>query len=157
MNKCVSEIKAGGVKGIFGLDQIDWGGEAGKFYECWKLRPCCGAPDVVGAVMCCACWYCCGPCSSCKLYASSLGEPCAIVPHCLMVCLVPCTPCIIRYNLRKRAGATGNFIGDCMCVLCCGPCACCQELRSVSAAEWNMFAPFVTPEVVGPNPTRLWV
>ena len=155
MSGCVAEIKAGGVQGIFGIDQINWGGQAGAFYEVWKVAPCCGSPDLKGCLMCIGCWWCCGPCSACKLYASSLGQPCAIVQHCLMVSCVPCTGCILRYNLRKKAGAKGNIIGDCVCLMCCGPCACCQQLRSVSPSEWNMFIPFNMPQLVSPAPTKL--
>lgn len=157
MSGCIEEIKAGGVKGIFGLDQVDWQGQAGACYECWKLSPCCGNPDIMGCLMCVGCWWCCGPCSACKLYASSLNEPCAVAPHCLMVCCVPCTGCIVRHNLRKKAGVRGNIVGDCACRCCCGPCAFCQELRSVAPAEWNLLIPFNTPQIVSPNLTKLWI
>lgn len=149
----VAEIKAGGVQGIFGLDQMDWGGQAGAFYECWKLNPCCGEPDINGAVMCCVAWSCCGPCSTCKLFANSTGEPCAIVPHCLIGwCCFPCTVCMTRYNIRKRMNIPGNLMGDCMCCLCCGPCSMCQVLRSVPTTEWNFISPLVVPELQSPNP-----
>ncbi|CAD2222897.1 hypothetical protein ADEAN_001045200 [Angomonas deanei] len=44
-NKEIDKAGEGGVKSWLGIDQIDWGGEAGKFYECWKLNPCCGTPS----------------------------------------------------------------------------------------------------------------
>lgn len=34
--ECFAEVKLGGVKGIFGLDQCDWGGDHGAIYEIWK-------------------------------------------------------------------------------------------------------------------------
>jgi len=156
MSGCIDEIKAGGIKGILGLDQIDWGGSAGKIYEIWKVAPCCGAPDIKGAAICCACWSFCGLCSATKLFASSVGQECSIMPHCLFVYFCGCVSGpVLRYNLRKKAGASGNIIGDCVCLWCCGPCACCQELRSVQPNEWNWLMPLTIPKVVAPEPTKI--
>ena len=159
VNRCLSEIKEGGIVGICGLDQIDWGGSAGKFYEVWKVSPCCGSPDAnpKDAIMCCLCWSFCGQCSATKLFASSVDQPCSLIPHCLFVYFCGCiSGPVLRYNLRKKAGVTGNIIGDCACVCCCGPCACCQELRSVQPSEWNWLSPKITvPEIVAPDSTKL--
>lgn len=126
--------------GFFGLDQVRWAGSAGAVWEFWRWAPCCGAPDCYGVTCCIFHWTLLGPCSMCKLYASSLGDPVAVWPHCFCVLCCPLARLFTRYNLRSRNGTQGNIIGDCCCVfLCCGPCACCQELRSVSTNFWSLF------------------
>lgn len=40
---------------------LDWGGDAGACWECWRVKPCCA--DFNSALYCCACWWCCGLCS----------------------------------------------------------------------------------------------
>ncbi|KPA75859.1 putative transmembrane protein [Leptomonas pyrrhocoris] len=144
---------SGGVSGLLGIDQIDWGGEAGKFYECWKINPCCGSPDAKKMLCCLFCWCCCSCCSMSKLFASSVDQECALVPHCLMACFLPCITAIcVRTNLRNRLGVQGNMVGDCICVWCCGCCSQCQELRSVTTEEWNLLEPaWKTPEVSAPE------
>ena len=151
MDVCIAEIKATGVQGALGLDQMDWGDN--KFYEIWKVSPCCGEPDAQKALYCIGSWWCCGPCSFGKLFAASVGEDCAIVPHCLCG-MCPCGPILLRYNLRKKSGTTGNCIGDCVCTACCGPCSFCQILRSVSVNEWAL-TPWKSPEIVAPNATKV--
>ena len=141
----VDEIKAGGVKGILGLDQMDWGaGRGDKIYECWKCEPCCGRPcNVKDGLYCCLLSYCCGVCVSSKLYASSLNQDCAIVPHCLMAwCCGWFTACFTRYNLRKKNGVSGNLCGDCVCIWCCGACAGCQHFRAVPKSDWDFVTGF---------------
>ena len=152
-NGVIDEIKAGGIEGCLGLDQIDWGGRAGKFYEFWKVEPCCGSPcNVKDALMCMICWYICGLCSFSKLYSTSTGQPCACVPHILCVWLVsPVARLFTRYNLRKKTGAKGNMCGDFVCIYCCSICAFCQELRSVDAGAWNWAIPFTTPVPMAPG------
>ena len=149
----VDEIKAGGIKGAFGLDQIDWGGQAGACYEIWKLSPCCGAPDPMGALTCIGCWWCCGICSASKLYASSLGQECALIPHCAMACFCGiCTAVIVRNASRKKAGASGNWLGDIVCTWCCGCCSGCQVLRSAQVNDWNYFSDGIkVPVIVAPT------
>jgi len=148
----ISEIKAGGIKGCIGLDQLDWGGKAGACYEFWKLEPCCGSPcNVKDALWCMFCWYCCGFCSSTKMFASSLNQECALVPHILFMWF--CSPfagLCMRYNLRKRYGAQGNMCGDLVCLWCFGCCACLQELRSVQPSAWDC-TPLKCPGLVAPQ------
>lgn len=151
----VAEIKAGGVTGLFGLDQMDWGGQSGAFYECWKVSPCCGEPDANAAVFCCLSWCCCGPCSACKLFANSTGDGCAIIPHCLIGCCMPLAMTMTRYNIRKRMNVPGNICGDCVCSCCCAHCSLCQILRSTQTQEWNFIQPFVAPQLTSPNPKPL--
>ena len=147
-----AEIKSGGVKGFLGLDQIDWGGNAGAVYEIWKLSPCCGAtPNPKEAAYCVVCWWCLGPCVGSKLFASSLDQECALVPH--MVCIWCCAPfaaVCMRYNLRKNAGAEGNIAGDTVCLWCCGCCSFLQQLRSVPVSKWDII-PAKVPGVVAPE------
>lgn len=50
-NVC-GEIVKGGILGLCGIDQIDWGGQAGACYEVWKCSPCCGSPDPLGCILC---------------------------------------------------------------------------------------------------------
>ena len=149
----VDEIKAGGIKGICGIDQLDWGeGKGGKLWECWKCEPCCGQPcNPKDAVYCCLLSYCCGWCVASKAYASSLGQECAIVPHCLMVwCCGWCTATFLRYNLRKKNGVPGNLCGDFMCIWCCGYCAGCQHFRAQQKSDWDFIPGFkFTPKVSG--------
>ncbi|KAL7704509.1 transmembrane protein [Lotmaria passim] len=141
-DKEIKQVTSGGVTGFLGLDQVDWGGEAGKFYECWKINPCCGSPDTKKMMCCFFCWCCCSCCSLSKLFASSVDQECALVPHCLMACFLPCiTSICVRTNLRNRLGVKGNMMGDCICVWCCGCCSQCQELRSVPTVEWNLLEP----------------
>ncbi|CUG90402.1 transmembrane protein, putative [Bodo saltans] len=134
------------VKSIFGLDQISWGGSAGAIYEVWRLSPCCGSPDVMGALKCLGCWWLCGLCSSSKFYASSVDQQCALIPHCAMVVFLPCiTTILLRHNWRKKTGVSGNIIGDCVCSYFCGPCSCCQVLRAAHPGDWNFFANGIKP------------
>jgi Cys-rich protein (TIGR01571 family) len=143
------EIKAGGVRGFLGLDQVDWGGKVGKFYECWKLEPCCGSPvNAKDAAICLGTWCCCGLCAQSKLYAASLGQSCAIVPHTLLTCICPAiSSCFTRYNLRKKRGVPGNLAGDCICALCCGCCSGCQLLRASEIKDWALLPCNVVPIV----------
>lgn len=143
---CVAEIQSTGVLGCLGISQIDWGGNA--CYEVWKLSPCCGSPDPINCLLYCFNFIFCGPCVNCKLYATSLGQKCAFFPHCVCCCFCgPCMTLFTRYNLRRKAGGKGNMIGDWVCLYCCGPCSCCQNLRSVDIGGWR-----VIPEVEVPQP-----
>ena len=152
MPDLIGEIYAGGVKGIFGLDQYDWGGTAGAIWELWKLSPCCGAtPNPKDAAYCLVCWWLCGPCSTAKLFASSLDQPCALVPHILCIWFAaPIAGICMRYNLRKKAGAQGNIIGDLVCLWCCGCCSWWQQLRSVQVNAWDIM-PLQVPALVAPQ------
>ena len=143
----IAEIKGGGIKGICGLDQLDWG-NGGKIYECWKLQPCCGK-DVKSVCTCLITWYFCSSCAIAKLYSHSLDQDCGILNHCLFACCCPyCTAVFLRYNLRKKNGVPGNMIGDCVCLYFCNACSVCQELRSVPAAAWQIFpVPPIKPKV----------
>ncbi|CAD2222898.1 hypothetical protein, conserved [Angomonas deanei] len=152
-NKEIDKAGEGGVKSWLGIDQIDWGGEAGKFYECWKLNPCCGTPEPLKMITCFVCWTCCGCCSQSKLYASTVGQECAFIPHCLMAFFLPCiTSLIIRTNIRNRLGVQGNMVGDAVCCCCCGCCSICQELRAVPREEWHLLEPkWKTPVCSAPE------
>jgi len=129
-----------GVDGFLGIDQIDWGGSAGAVYECWKLSPCCGSPfNLKDCLYCLGCFYFCPLCTASKLLASSLEQQPAIVNHCLLTycgAFYYCKPCI-RHNFRKKAGAKGNIIGDCVCACVFPYCSACQELRSVPISAWD--------------------
>ena len=150
-NKYIEEIKAGGVKGCFGIDQMDWGNQAGQWYEFWNCVPCCGSPcDLPGCLNCCLHWGCFGCFTYMRTLAWSQDNDCAIIPHLcpLMCCCGPCTRVGFRYNLRKKAGVNGNCCGDLMCAWCCGLCACSQELRSLDVKVWQMFP---TPLIHAPK------
>lgn len=151
MGQVFSEICNNFPLGLCGIDQIDWGGQAGAFYECWKLSPCCGSPDIMGVLWFCLHWCFCFPCSSCKLYATSLGDQCSIWPHCICMLCCPCGRLFTRYNLRKKSGTSGNIIGDCVCIYFCAPCACCQEMRSVSPDGWRIFPEITIPGIFVPG------
>ncbi len=141
----IDEIKAGGVKGCLGLDQIDWGGN--EVYAVWKLAPCCGGPDLMGALKCIGMWSCCGWCAMSKLYSQSMGQTWNIIPACVFVACCPsCAGVFTRYNLRK---SPGNILGDCVCCHCCGPCAACQTLRAASINQWFLLPPDIT--IVAPQ------
>lgn len=157
MSQCIAEIKAGGVKGILGLDQIDWGGSAGAIYEVWRVTPCCGSPwNPKDAVCCIACWSCFSLCTVTKLFASSVGQPCSLIPHCLFMYFCACiSGPVLRYNLRKKSGTSGNIIGDVVCLIFCNVCACCQEIRSVQPSEWNWLEPCTVPLIVAPAATKV--
>ncbi|EPY30529.1 hypothetical protein STCU_04021 [Strigomonas culicis] len=137
--------------GILGLNQINWGGQAGAFYECWRVSPCCGAPNLYDTMLCLCHWIFMSPCSSCKLYATSLGDQCSIWPHCFCILCCPVGRLFTRYNLRKRSGARGNMIGDCVCIVCCCPCAWCQELRSVNPSGWRIIPECDVPIIYVPG------
>ncbi|EAN81663.1 hypothetical protein C3747_220g69 [Trypanosoma cruzi] len=143
MSTQIREIESTLPLGLCGLDQLEWSGQAGAVWECWKLAPCCGHPDLLGVIYCLLHWTCLSPFSMCKLYASSLDDPCSVWPHCFCILCCPVGRWFTRYNLRKKNGTRGNIIGDCCCVfLCLAPCACCQELRSVNASAWRLFPDF---------------
>ena len=147
----VDEIKNGGLPGLCGFDQVNWG-SAGAIYEIWKLEPCCGQPcNPADGLKCMVCWYFCTFCTMTKLYSFSLGQECALFPHCLCVfCLPNFAAWFMRYSLRKKAGVKGNLIGDFVCLYFCGPCSFCQELRSVPAQSWDLL-PFKPPIVMPPK------
>eukprot|EP00998_Keelungia_sp_KM082_P010150 NODE_6344_length_643_cov_445.480620_g6321_i0.p1 GENE.NODE_6344_length_643_cov_445.480620_g6321_i0~~NODE_6344_length_643_cov_445.480620_g6321_i0.p1 ORF type:complete len:166 (+),score=20.13 NODE_6344_length_643_cov_445.480620_g6321_i0:71-568(+) len=129
-----------GPKSMIGLDQFDWGGDAGKCFECWKCGKCCGDPcNPKDAVYCILCFWCCGPCTMCKYRAWAVDQDCAVINHC---CLAYCGWCWIcaRHDIRKKAGAEGSIIGDCVCLWCCGPCANLQALRSTPKDSWDWLA-----------------
>jgi hypothetical protein len=149
----IDEIKSGGPKGFFGIDQIDWGGRGGAIYEVWKCSPQCGSPvNVKSACLCLLTWHFCCPCAEAHLYASSLSQPCACVPHVLMgFFCAPCTHCFTRYNLRKRNGVAGNICGDCVCTYLCGCCSSLQMMRAVAPSDWSLIEP--TPQCVAVAPT----
>lgn len=137
--------------GLCGIDQINWNGEAGAFYECWRLSPFCGSPDPLGCLLCIVHWTCMSPCSACKLYATSLGDQCSIWPHCFCILCCPIGRLFTRYNLRKKSGTRGNMIGDFVCIWCCAPCACCQELRSVNPGGWRIIPECTIPIIYVPG------
>ncbi|ORC85138.1 uncharacterized protein TM35_000371110 [Trypanosoma theileri] len=152
MGQQVSEIESTLPLGIFGLDQYQWSGSAGAVWEVWKLAPCCGAPDLFGVLCCFLHWTFLSPCSMCKLYATSLDDPCALWPHCFCILCCPIGRLFTRYNLRKKNGTTGNIIGDCCCAcLCLSPCACCQELRSVEPGAWRIVPEIPSIAVIVPG------
>ncbi|KEG13332.1 hypothetical protein DQ04_01061000 [Trypanosoma grayi] len=152
MGQQLSEVTATLPLGICGFDQWVWAGQAGAVWECWKLAPCCGSPDFFGVMCCLVHWICCIPCAACKLYASSLDEPCSCWPHCFCILCLPLGRLFIRYNLRKRNGSRGNIIGDCCCVcLCLAPCAFCQELRSVGPGAWRLVPEIPQLALISPS------
>ena len=129
------------VQSIFGLDQIDWGGNAGKFFECWKVEPCCGSPVNGGdALTCCCNWCCLGHLSFAKLYATALGhEHPACIHHILMtVCCGFCTAVATHKMIRERLGRPGHIVGDCVCVWCCGCCSFFRMLRASKKEDWKV-------------------
>ena len=137
----VEEIKDGGVKGVFGLDQYDWGLEIGPIWRVWQCYPCCGdPPNCDDGTKCVASWYCCAPCAFAKMYAASLETPCALFPHlvfpwfCCFFALV-----FNRYNLRFLNDQEGNLLGDCLCILGCCPCAFIQQLRAAKVTDWKLY------------------
>jgi len=128
----------------------DWGGNAGQFYECWKMEPCCGQPcNPADGCRCFLCWFC--PIVNClsavKLYAHSTDQDCACINHCGPFLIdylgIPFTSVTMRHNLRTKYGAgpppmdIGGLVGDVACVFCCGPCTACQMLRSVDRDAWD--------------------
>eukprot|EP00760_Papus_ankaliazontas_P033683 PhM_4_TR662/c0_g1_i1/m.39571 len=148
----INEIKTNLPMGLIGIDQMDWGGKGGAFYEIWKVSPCCGTPsfNLVDALMCALQWHFCSCCSVWKLYGSSLGQQCAWIPQCPFVWFCPlCTVVATRYNVRKKSGVKGNIIGDLVCTLFCGCCSFCQVLRAVNNGSWRLW-PFVPPTVQQP-------
>lgn len=153
MGKWGDRLTRGGVKAIFGLDQINWGGNAGACYEVWKVSPCCGSPDIKGCLTCIACFHFCGLCTISKMFASSVDQQCSLVPHCLFVIFCPhCTAVLLRHNYRNKVGASGNLIGDFVCTYCFGPCSFCQVLRAANVGDWNYFANGIKPpQIVAPE------
>eukprot|EP01104_Vermistella_antarctica_P021272 TRINITY_DN94_c0_g1_i1.p1 TRINITY_DN94_c0_g1~~TRINITY_DN94_c0_g1_i1.p1 ORF type:complete len:174 (+),score=23.78 TRINITY_DN94_c0_g1_i1:46-522(+) len=128
----------------------DWGGKAGACWECWKCEPCCGEPcNFTDGIYCAACWMCpiVSWLSGAKLMAHSMDQDCAFVNHCLPACIPFIGGLLVgittRHNLRVKygvgaeAGDTTGMFGDCVMICFCGPCTCCQELRSVDREAWN--------------------
>ena len=145
----IGEIKAGGIKGVFGIDQVEWAGPGGKFYEFWKCAPFCGGPDLMGCLTCCLHWGALGWLTFCRTLAWTQGQQEAIIPHCLcVICAPPCARLAMRYNLRKKSGITGNICGDYWCIALCPICACTQELRQMPVNAWQMFPP---PTITAPQ------
>ena len=136
----LDEIKAGGIQGALGIDQIKWN-KGGAIYEVWILEPCCGQPwNPKDALECALTWYLLGPCACTRLYAHSLDQDYALVNHCLYPYCCPCPAALcMRYNLRKKSGTPGNILGDWVCMYCCMYCAACQEIRSVDRSAWTLW------------------
>ncbi|CAC5376202.1 unnamed protein product [Mytilus coruscus] len=67
----------------------------------------------------------CYPCAVCNL-ASRTGE-CFCAPAC-----VPGGEIILRNRIRSVGGIRGSMCDDCCVILCCGPCAACQEARELN-------------------------
>jgi hypothetical protein len=137
----IEEIKDGGIRGAFGLDQVDWGDKIGPIWRVWQVQPCLGEPHTScdACTWCCATWYCCSVCAFAKLYAASLEQPCALVPHCVMAMFCPfCTLAFQRYNLRFLKDVNGNLLGDMLCSFGCCPCALLQHIRSVKIEDWDL-------------------
>jgi len=132
---------------------LEWGGNAGACWECWKLEPCCGEPcNPADGVRCFLCWFCpiVSFLSSAKLYAYSTNQDCACVNHILPV-FIPYVGGIVvsiamRHNLRVKVGAglpakdTTGILGDLIMVCIFGYCVHCQNLRSVDRGAWDWMA-----------------
>ena len=121
-----------------------WGGNA-----CWGIgcSPCCGHGGIepVPALECLGCWICCGPCSLCSLYSSSVNQNCAIVNHILPVLIIPCLcPFVIRHNVRvgNGHGPSGpkGWIGDICMPILCTLCTFGQILRESPRDSWRWHA-----------------
>ncbi|CAC5376203.1 unnamed protein product [Mytilus coruscus] len=69
--------------------------------------------------------FCCYPFAVCNL-ASRLGE-CFCAPAC-----VPGGDIILRNRIRSVGGIRGSMCDDCLVIVCCGPCAVCQEARELT-------------------------
>ena len=41
-----------------------------------------------------------------------------------------------RAKIRERYSIEGNFVGDCLVMACCGPCAAAQAWREVKARDY---------------------
>ena len=138
----IQEIKAGGVEGCLGLDQMYWGEPGGQIYEFWKC-PCWGQPiDPKECLYCLALWICCPTCTSSRMLAHSEGQKCSIVPHILLCHFLPnFTVCCLRYNLRKQMYVPGNLCGDFVCIHFCPCCAQLQMIRAASKSHWDIFGP----------------
>lgn len=143
---CYKELFCSGCLACTGFTQCDWN-RNNACWECWDFYPCCGRPDLFNCALCCFNWYILCWCNSCRLYASSLNQTYSVFPHCLCgTFCVPCMHVLTRYNLRRRMGVKGNMVGDCLCMACCCPCACGQNLRSVNISAWRFFPEFPLPE-----------
>jgi len=122
---------------------MDWGDKGGKFFELWKLEPCCGKPcNVKDGAYCCLTWWCLGLCNVSKLYAASLDQDCALINHLLPSwCCGYCVAIVLRRNIRKKYGIgqddVMNWIGDWACFYCCGYCSFGQILRAVEIKDWD--------------------
>ena len=48
----------------------------------------------------------------------------------------------MRHNARVSSGGNGKdmklWLGDILCVCCCGPCSYCQILRALDGNSWNL-------------------
>jgi len=123
--------------------QLVWNGD-NECYAFWKVAPCCGAPDPMGAIKCCLTWWFCGCFAGCQMWGTQFGgKSCAVVNHCLIPCLIPCAlvgigflvpkvmyvfytiadilfGTFLRYNIRQKhgiqaAGPCNGMLGDCLC------------------------------------------
>jgi len=126
----------------------DWEGNGGHcINDCLKCEPCCGDPcNVKDGAYCFFCFWCCGPCTACKMWASSMGQECAIVNHCLPI-LIPYftiwmgTSTRAGLRMKHGVGENGCTLGDCLMTCCVCTCACshCQHCRSVPISDWDWF------------------
>jgi Cys-rich protein (TIGR01571 family) len=141
------EVSTGGANQALGLDQQDWGGNAGKFFECWKLEPCCGEPcNPRDGCLCCVHFTCCGICTNSRLLASKMNQTWSCWPHVLCFCCCQlCSMSALRYNIRRSHGVPGNICGDCICQCCCNLCATTQMIRSLPRSDWQWLENFQPP------------
>src|SRR3990167_4254553 len=135
------------------LFSCDWGGKAGKWWECWRCDPCCGDPwDPLHAIYCFLCF--CTPAALITwpfVCAEDLDQDCAFGNHflpifvinVLLANVIPCTTwSCIRHNRRVKYArmepGCPNKIGDTLLTCpCCLPCTLCQVCRSMERDQWN--------------------
>lgn len=130
-----------------GCDWSEHDKRAGHLFGC-GCEPCCGDPcNPLSALYCLLCFTCCGPCVTCKWYASQLDQPCAMFNHVFLgyCMLYGFLRCFMRYNARMEAGvwddpdSCDKIFGDWFLTCCCctSTCATFQELRSVPREHWD--------------------
>ncbi|XP_063720380.1 cornifelin homolog [Symsagittifera roscoffensis] len=92
------------------------------------------------------------PCYVQGKIAESMGDSCILYGCAFLIPLANLISAIVqRVKVREHKSIDGSSFGDCMAVLCCYPCALCQEAIEVEAnlmAEGHTQTPSATPTII---------
>eukprot|EP00824_Muranothrix_gubernata_P020041 TRINITY_DN40264_c0_g1_i1.p2 TRINITY_DN40264_c0_g1~~TRINITY_DN40264_c0_g1_i1.p2 ORF type:complete len:133 (-),score=27.34 TRINITY_DN40264_c0_g1_i1:98-448(-) len=91
----------------------------------------------------CLCGLCCGCCVAAQNKAAVDDRPTTLCDYLF------CPPeYFTRQQIRAKYGMEEAVCGDCMLMICCGPCALCQDARELKARRAAGGSQMQAPQVV---------